>query len=313
VFELDPFDTVVGQEAESDSDDDDSDDGNLSDISSDAGDVGDDAAEQRVVEKDISQVQEMVRKLDAILKLVFDHFNNSHMDIIPIRNSLSRSPSRSRSDSPLSGTGDTPLTVRPPSPNTIERGKSRRRAHFHTLLSIFDRTIIRTFKSRYTQFLVFWYSSLDPEFSDLFQGMLLSKALLETDQPAVTRAAATSYVASFVSRARFVDQTSTRMVVALLCNFLKSQLDMFDAVEQTGISLSGAAHHTVFYAVAQAVFLIFCFRWRDLLAATEEEFDEAESAPQTSSSKWMAELMVMQRVVQSPLNPLKVRQSSNLL
>ncbi|EIN10498.1 RNA polymerase I-specific transcription initiation factor RRN3 [Punctularia strigosozonata HHB-11173 SS5] len=312
VFELDPFDTVVGQDGDSESDDDESDDDdNLSDLSSDAGDVDDDEPETAELAMDMSQVQEMVRKLDAILNLIFNHFSHSHVDIVPARNRLSRSPSMSRPDSPVSSIGDVSSTPRPPSPLSIERGKSRRRAQFYNLLSIFDRTIIRTFKSRYTQFLVFWYSSLDPEFSDLFQGMLLSKALLETDQPAVTRAAATSYVASFVSRARFVDQDGTRKVVALLCNFLKSQLDMFEAVEQTGIGLPSGAHQTVFYAVAQAVFLIFCFRWRDLLAITEEDVDEThESAPPMSSSKWMSELDVMQRVVQSSLNPLKVCSST---
>jgi len=36
------------------------------------------------------------------------------------------------------------------------------------------------------------------------------KALLEQDQPAVTRAAAASYIASFVSRAQFVDREGAR-------------------------------------------------------------------------------------------------------
>ena len=172
------------------------------------------------------------------------------------------------------------------------------------LLSIFDRTILRTFKSRYTQFLVFWYSSLDPEFSDLFQGMLVSKSLLEEDQPAVTRAAAASYIASFVSRAQFVDRESARRVVACLCNFLRSRLDIFDAVNTAGAPPPSMAHHSIFYAVAQAVFLVFCFRWRDLL----EENDDVDEFTPTSgpAKKWMPELDVLQRVVQSDLNPLKV-------
>ena len=116
-------------------------------------------------------------------------------------------------------------------------------------------------------------SALDPEFSDLFQGMLVSKALLEEDQPTVTRAAAASYIASFVSRAVFVDRESTRQVVACLCNFLNNRLDILDAVTQTGASLPSMAQHSVFYAVTQAVFLIFCFRWRDLVQ-DQEELDE---------------------------------------
>jgi RNA polymerase I-specific transcription initiation factor RRN3 len=195
---------------------------------------------------------------------------------------------------------------RAPSPISIERGKAIRRSQFHTLLSIFDRTIIRTFKSRYTQFLVFWYSSLDSEFSDLFQGFLVSKALLEQDQPTVTRAAAASYIASFVSRAQFVDREDARRVTGLLCTFLRNHLDLFDTVLQSGTSMPSMGHHSVFYAVAQAVFLIFCFRWRDL---EEEPEDADELLGAGAGKKWMPELSVVQRVVTSSFNPLKVANS----
>ncbi|KZT71473.1 RNA polymerase I-specific transcription initiation factor RRN3 [Daedalea quercina L-15889] len=302
VFELDPFDIVVGQEGEeSDEDDDEDVEGdNLSDLSSDAGgEVDDESKQVDDVPTDFKHVQGMVDKLDAILKNLFDHFNHIHAETPAVHLSTPGTPS-SRSDSP-----STPLvSVRPPSPSSFEEGRLLRRQQFHTLLSIFDRTILRTFKSRYTQFLVFWYSSLDPEFSDLFQGMLVSKSLLEEDQPAVTRAAAASYIASFVSRAQFVDRESTRRVVACLCNFLRSRLDIFDAINTAGAPPPSVAHYSVFYAVAQAVFLIFCFRWRDLLE-DEEDVDEF-TVPTGPAKKWMAELHILQRVVQSDLNPLKV-------
>ncbi|GBE79882.1 RNA polymerase I-specific transcription initiation factor RRN3 [Sparassis crispa] len=301
VFELDPFDTLVGQEGEdTDSEDDDDEDG-FSDLSSDAGgDIDDDDTPD--VPSDFKQVQSMVDKLDAILKTIFDHFNRTHSS--DPATSVGLSTPLSRSDSPLLPVEPLP----PPSPSPVERGKLVRRQQFHTLMSIFDRTILRTFKSRYTQFLIFWYSSLDPEFSDLFQGTLVSKALLEEDQPAVTRAAAASYIASFVSRAQFVDRQSTRGVVALLCNFLRSRLDLFDAMMQTGAVLPSLAHHSVFYAVTQAVFLIFCFRWRDLLE-DEEDVDEYASIG-VPKKKWMVELDILQRVITSELNPLKVCSSN---
>ncbi|KAF9814394.1 hypothetical protein IEO21_05128 [Rhodonia placenta] len=302
VFDIDPFDTVVGQEGdESDSDDEGDDEGdNFSDLSSDAdGEVADDDIPPQDVPTNFQHVQSMVDKLDSILKNVFDYFNRSHVNTTSVLVTLPGTPS-SHSDSGSS----TPDIIRPPSPTTLEDGKMIRRQQFHALLSIFDRTILRTFKSRYTQFLVFWYSSLDPEFSDLFQGMLVSKSLLEEDQPAVTRAAAASYIASFVSRAQFVDRESTRRVVACLCNFLRNRLDILDAVTNAGATPPSMAHHSVFYAVAQAVFLIFCFRWRDLLE-DQDDVDEfaAAAAP---AKKWMVELQILQRVVTSELNPLKI-------
>lgn len=296
VFELDPFDTIVGQEGDDSDSDSDSDDGNLSDLSSDAGDL-DDVGNGPEISADTRHIQEMVRKLDAILTLIFDHFSSTNAAASP---PVLVSLSPTRKTIPLS---DSTELHRPPSPVFIEHGKAIRRVQFHTLLSIFERTIIRTFKSRYTQFLVFWYSSLDPEFSDLFQGLLVSKALLEPDQPAVTRAAAASYIASFVSRAQFVDREGARRVTSVLCAFLRSHLDGFDAILQAGTGLPNMAHHSVFYAVAQAVFLIFCFRWRDL-EDDPEDVDELIGA--SLGKKWMLELNVLRRVVSSSLNPLKV-------
>lgn len=301
VFELDPFDTIVGQdgdESESDDGDDDEDGENLDDLSSD----GEEMDEEVDISTNVHHIQDMVKKLDTILKLVFDHFHRTHFTpVLP-----PTTPTISSRPSAPSSTSTTPDPPRPPSPSTIE---SLRRSQFHTLLSIFDRTIIRTFKSRYTQFLLFWYSSLDPEYADLFQGLLVSKALLEEDQPAVTRAAAASYIASFVSRASFVNRDGARRVIGVLCNFLKSHLDAYDVMVQAGVTtVPGMTHHSVFYAVAQAVFLIFCFRWRDFLEEQDQDEKEADvfSGSGKVQKKWMLELNVVQRVVTSPLNPLKV-------
>ncbi|KZP04571.1 RNA polymerase I-specific transcription initiation factor RRN3 [Athelia psychrophila] len=300
VFELDPFDTVVGQEEDNTDSDNDSDDGNISEISSDAGSANDDVPHGPELSADARHIQEMVGKLDAILTLIFDHFSSFNASVSP-----RVSPSSTRKNSPLSDSLE--LDGLAPSLVSVDRGKAVRRAQFYTLLSIFDRTIIRTFKSRYTQFLVFWYSSLDPEFSDLFQGLLVSKALLEPDQPAVTRAAAASYIASFVSRAQFVDREGARRVTGVLCAFLRSHLDAFDAIVFAGVALPNMAHHSVFYAVAQAVFLIFCFRWRDL---EEDPCDDEELVEASAGKKWMPELNILKRVVTSALNPLKVCSSN---
>ena len=239
----------------------------------------------------------MVNKLDAILKNVFDHFSRAHPRPSPL---MTPSELLSPTESPALS----PAITRPASPENTDQTRAARRTQFYTPLSIFERTILKTFKSRYTQFLVFWYSSLDVEFADIFQGMLVSKALLEEDQPMVTRTAAASYIASFVSRAQFVDRDSTRRVMGCLCSFLGNCLDVLNAVVQPGADTRSATQHGVFYAVSQAVFLIFCFRWRDL-QQDEEELEELAAAG-APPSKWMTELEILRRVVQSELNPLKV-------
>lgn len=300
IFDIDPFDIVVGQEGDSDSEDGSDDEDNFSDMSSEAegelDDVDDSPSDELL---DMQHVQDMVNKLDAILKNMFDHFSHVRVPYEP----PIQTPSTPSLELPLDSSSVSSSATSLPIPTEAET-KAARRTQFYTLLSIFDRTILRTFKSRYTQFLVFWFSSLDPEFSDLFQGMLVSKALLEEDQPAVTRAAAASYIASFVSRAEFVGKDATRQSVACLCNFLANRLNILDAVTQSGAQPPSLAQHTVFYAVAQAVFLIFCFRWRDLQQESED-IDEL-GAVDVPVSKWMPELNVLQRVVHSELNPLKV-------
>ncbi|KAF5387925.1 hypothetical protein D9615_000645 [Tricholomella constricta] len=349
VFELDPFDTVLGQEGEdsdSENDDDEEDDGNLSDISSTAGDM-DDVAQAPEIPTNLTYIEDMVKKLDAILTLIFDHFHRNHTSIttsgtlqlppplpdlppidglpsFPMSPLLSPSVQSSSSDlqpftqstsSPTIPATSTPQKE-PSESESSERRRSLLRTQFHTLLAIFDRTILRTFKSRYTQFLIFWYTSLDPEFADIFQGMLVERALFEvaadglthTNTPAVTRAAAASYIGSFVSRATFVDREGARRVVGVLCGFMAAHLDgVEELVREGGLGLlGGMAQHTVFYAVAQAVFLIFCFRWRELLEDDDGDDEFLMGSPDKGGKKWIPQLGVLQRVVMSILNPLRV-------
>jgi RNA polymerase I-specific transcription initiation factor RRN3 len=293
LFDIDPFDTVIGQDGDDDNSDESDDEDNMSDLSSDAGYMDDDDLPADLP-TNVQHVRDMVKKLDAILKLIFDHLNIRHPVVTPD----ALTPSES-----VAALIDA-LEI-PSPPSSVKYTKAERHSQFHTLLAIFDRTILRTFKSRYTQFLIFWYSSIDAEFSDIFQGMLVSKALLEDDQPAVTRAAAASYISSFVSRAQFVDREGARRVTAVLCNYIQSDLDTFDVQSHSGVVLSGNANHSVFYAISQAIFLIFCFRWRDLLEEAEEDVDELQGRPKAGRT-WMSELAVVQRLVVSPLNPLKV-------
>ena len=378
-LELDPFDFVVGEDPASNSESESSkgdDDDTFSDLSSDGGYLDDESAE---VQTNHSHIQDMVKKLDSILMLLFKHFAQTVNNVERSqptdhgRGSLNElpllPPSESTTPGGLSSTlsqmldppctqtaGFDPLIISASSTSTDkEKLKTTLRTQFNTLLSIFDRTILRTFKSRYTQFLIFWYTSVDPEFADIFQGMLVERALmpgaspvvpvrssLDEDgredeysttpnfhllTPEVTRAAAASYIGSFVSRATFVDREGTRQVVGVLCEFLEAHLKGvknammkipgFDPSSPSGLA---SGQHLVFYSVAQTVFLIFCFRWRDLRIDDAEEDEDLgsnslkatgghpRSWPTTGSGKdsWLPELSALKSAVSSILNPLKV-------
>lgn len=115
-----------------------------------------------------------------------------------------------------------------------------------------------------------------------------------------------------------MDGEGARRVVAVLCEYLQAHLDgVEEAIKLHGVDWVGGAQHAVFYAVAQAVFLIFCFRWRDLLedADVDDEVGFAFKGLRSSNvngfnmsgkNKWIPELSVLKRVVISVLNPLKV-------
>jgi RNA polymerase I-specific transcription initiation factor RRN3 len=159
-----------------------------------------------------------------------------------------------------------------------------------------------------------------------------AKAYMVT--PELTRAAAASYIGSFVSRATFVDREGVRRVVGVLCEFLNAHLESVEEALKAGwgatwgvdggaASLTTQGQHTVFYAVTQAVFLIFCFRWRDLVDEEDMGDDDEQlrlyldsngmiagrtrkTISTINKGKWMPELGILKRVVVSVLNPLKV-------
>lgn len=162
-------------------------------------------------------------------------------------------------------------------PGATDAGADVRRYQlYQTLLGLFTRAVLPTFRSRHVQFVLFWYASLDAEFADMFLGTLLSKSLYApqrdarthagTDAAAFLRIAAASYVASFVARAQYIDAPTTRTVVLNLCTYLDAGLEAF-AQQGARAPAPGQREHALFYAVAQAVFYIFCFRWRDLRQA----------------------------------------------
>lgn len=287
---FDPFDSLIGQDGDSgDSEEEmrasDFGDG-LSDISSENDDDLANGEEDPATRA--SHIIDMVRKLDAILEVVFGYLRN-----------------------------------------VIEQGDAsgltedaQREAHFNALVNIFQNRILKTFKSRYTQFLLFWFASVKRDYADMFLGVLVTKALgnaLDVTDPAsegasqsdtartgvedhdIVRCASASYLGSFVSRAAFIDAETTRHVVSIVCGYIDMHLNDLD---QVGNDPSDG-QHALFYALCQALFLIFCFRWRDLEVAEEAE-EEMDGNGWRRRKRWLKPLDVVQRMIVSELNPLKV-------
>ncbi|KAI0278642.1 RNA polymerase I-specific transcription initiation factor RRN3-domain-containing protein [Russula aff. rugulosa BPL654] len=278
LFDLDPFDIVVGQEPPSDpaEDDDGSEAGidDFSDLSSEAGDLDDDDAPPKDEPVDLSRITEMAINSYNVWPPLISCIHNSHVP----------APKYT-------------FAVEPKNDHELQL------AQFHTLLVVFTRTILCTFKSRYTQFLLFWFASRDATFADLFLGELVAHALLEPTESEIARAAAASYVASFVSRAKFIGANEARDTVRVLSRFLEHDVDAYESSD------SDVAPPSVFYAVTQAIFLIFCFRWRDLVEGDDNDDAEGDERQQEQDTlvgppkrMWMTELNIVQRVVACPSN-----------
>jgi RNA polymerase I-specific transcription initiation factor RRN3 len=160
---------------------------------------------------------------------------------------------------------------------------------YYHLLNIFEKIFLPTHHLRCTQFLIFYASSLNPSYPDDMMGLLVGKILNSNVMPG-TRTAATSYLASYVSRAKFTTVESVKTCLSLLVPFCLDFVDKFDQSESKKIVSSKQA---VFYAVVQAILYIFCFRWRDLMPV-----DKAGFMP--------PELNGIKKIMTSKLAPLKV-------
>ncbi|GAA5895203.1 rDNA-binding RNA polymerase I transcriptional factor [Sporobolomyces salmoneus] len=323
-----------------DDDDDDSDGGlDLENLSSDDDEpepINDEDAVKlarkgnaKMSEAAIRKVLDNRSKLDGILRVVLDHLAAAHDDnrsttVPPTPASVAtptvkfgelstatefpfdfRDPQSSAQSTPCGSKEPTPTPLDlPPSAEQLER----RTTLFRTLLDIFDRTLLRTFKTRNVQFVLFYLCSRDTTASDHFVGVLLGRALFDVDAPSVTRVAAAGYVASFVARAKFVDSGMTRKVVRHLCQYLEGQMDDFARFGGNGTGRGGIGGQElpVFYAVSQAVFYIFCFRWKDLLEEEEDIDDEVGLLGLDAGRKWMMGLETLKKAVSSSFNPLKV-------
>jgi len=102
---------------------------------------------------------------------------------------------------------------------------SRRRQHaLGLMLAIFERSVLPTYKSRFTQFVVFYLCRLSSAFADTFTGRLINN-LRNRSLPLVLRVACASYVSSFLSRARFVDDTTVRSALFYLAEYAHRYLD----------------------------------------------------------------------------------------
>ena len=311
----------------------------IEDIESEEGSIDGEsvASEKELDEARYKRLQMLRAKVDALSLHFLRHLERIFVggsDKNARRKQLaalgSPAPSRPTSPSKLNRSGSAvsfaPLPLMIPSLPPIHRSFTHtegRLHHFQALLSLFDRLILPTLHCRRAQFIVFWCCSLSPAYTDLFLGLIVSRALFEQTPAAVSRIAAASYIASFVSRAKYIDDQQTRTVVGYLTAYIDGILDEVRVDPQAVVSSNGLA---VFYTVCQALMMIFCFRWKALQSETSRHESEHATEPLPSFADdmemdeeeggmgdqgndepdWIPDLKILQKAIHSQLNPLMV-------
>jgi len=180
---------------------------------------------------------------------------------------------------------------------------SELQATFDQLLSQFRKTILPTYRSRHTQFLLFHFSQKSPDltmrFIDTCTSILMDKA-----RPSVLRVSAAAYIASFVSRGKHVDDETVQSVVHRLIDYLGQLRKQYSP----GCRGPDPRKYAPYYAAFQALMYIFCFRWRDLLVDQEDDLEDENyddfDAGTLDWVPWLKE--AFDQNVMNALNPLKV-------
>lgn len=175
---------------------------------------------------------------------------------------------------------------------------------FTCLMNIFERSILKTHKARFTPFLLFFHCSTQHEFADAFLHRLKQKVFDHQHSSVQERIKCCSYVASFVGRSARLRHASVLSAFELLKNSTLAYIDEHeekwrmdgwegeDASDVFPVGNATASEHSVFYAICQALLYIFVHR-QDVFAR------HLDNNPQE------AEQYQFDRIVESPFNPLR--------
>ena len=222
--------------------------------------------EDNVDARRIKDIKKDVEKTDAILDILFSYYNQ---------------------DAFLSKTGSASGAV------------------VEILLSQFTTTILPTYRSRHTQFLLFHFVQQSSIYIDLFVGTCVHK-VFDKKQPAVIRQNAAAYLASFVARGIHVPSNIVRDVF----DYISTELDRSRRAFESTCRGPDLRRYTSYYYLVQALLYIFCFRWRELQVREDDDEDndddDLEALPYQSHQWKPGVKEAFSSNIFSKLNPLKV-------
>lgn len=177
---------------------------------------------------------------------------------------------------------------------------------YQQMLSHFT-TFILPNRTRHAQFLLFHFAQTSEEHTALFTRRCGELAFVN-GMPA-QRITAVAYLASFIARAAHISCHSVRDVVCALSEYL----DAIRKRAEPDCRGPDRRSYAIYYAVAQALLYIFCFRWRDLVVGSAnpdldgDDYNEDDILAEHRDLAWLPGLKeTLSRNIFSRLNPLKV-------
>ena len=176
---------------------------------------------------------------------------------------------------------------------------------YEDMLSDFSNIVLPTYKSRHSQFLVFFFAQKSKRLTEMFVGTLFNIAF-ESNRPGIVKQSAVAYLASFVARGARVDNEQVQTIARTLLNYMDYHRANYEP-ECRGPDLR---RYSQFYALSQGLLYLFCFRWRDLvnLELSSPRIDRDDPASFLGQDlQWMDGFRAgLQNNIYSKLNPLKV-------
>ncbi|CAH1399396.1 unnamed protein product [Nezara viridula] len=135
------------------------------------------------------------------------------------------------------------------------------KSFYSDLSKIFEDVILPTHATHHVQFLIFYFLSFKkPTLGSNFLQMLWKK-VSNANVPPVIRQASVCYIASILTRAKYISLLVVKDLVSEMANWLHSYIDNHDGSS----GCQDNRIHSVFYTTCQALFYIIAFRHKDLV------------------------------------------------
>ncbi|KAL0234960.1 hypothetical protein GEMRC1_001542 [Eukaryota sp. GEM-RC1] len=157
----------------------------------------------------------------------------------------------------------------------------------------FDKLLLKTHKSKYTQFLIFYSIAISAkpdcknDSVDAFVAFLL-KRILSNECTSKFKPICTGYLASFIARGRFVTLPLVQFVLDILSKWSVRYVDIH-GISSVDVDFSD---HIIFYHVVIAILYICCFHLKDIVSV--------------NGGIAFAKSLKLEYILLSKLNPLKM-------